>query len=108
MGFSASVPEMNDFSGKMQQKHDAIGGMITAAQQAATAVRNGKDFQGTAGDTFERAMENFLRAAQKLNDELNENAQKVKTIASQFSDNELENYKRIHAADVVEVPQLNM
>ncbi len=107
MGFKASAPQMDKFSQDMQKKHDDIGGLIQAAHGIADNVNN-PSFQGQAGRAFQSAMEEFLAAASKLNEELNTNAQTVKTIASQFSDSELENYKRIHAADMVEVPQLKM
>ncbi|NKY89185.1 WXG100 family type VII secretion target [Nocardia veterana] len=107
MGFSAKPEEVTAFGGRMEQKHTAIGQLIDAAWKRAEAL-SPTDYQGHSSTAFKNAMEEFLRSARALNDQLNENAQKIKTVAAQFSDSELENYKRIHATDMVEVPQLKM
>ncbi|MEV0433747.1 WXG100 family type VII secretion target [Nocardia sp. NPDC050413] len=102
MGFNATPAEIQAFSTRMKDKHDAIQGMITRAEGHASDV-NSPAFQGAAGQAFQNSMQEYLANAKKLNDALYQASDTVSTIASTIDDKEVEN-----AQQIIQSGQLNM
>ncbi|MEV0333029.1 WXG100 family type VII secretion target [Nocardia sp. NPDC050717] len=103
MGFNATPAEIQAFSTKMKDKHDAIQGMITRAEGHANDV-NSPAFQGAAGQAFQTSMREYLDNASKLNTALFEASDKVSQIAGLITDEEVDNASQIVKAG----PQLNI
>lgn len=102
MGFNATPAEIQAFSTRMKDKHDAIQGMITRAEGHANDV-NSPAFQGAAGQAFQTSMREYLDNATKLNNALYEASDTVSTIASKIDDAEVDN-----AQQIIQAQQLNM
>ncbi|MEU3010715.1 WXG100 family type VII secretion target [Nocardia asteroides] len=109
MGFSASPAEIQTFSQKMKDKHDAIDGMIRKSEGHATDVNN-PSFQGAAGQAFQTSMSDYLTAARALNEALYTASDNVASVASSISESEIDNAQQILAGAETgdSVPQLNL
>ncbi|GGN86118.1 WXG100 family type VII secretion target [Nocardia rhizosphaerihabitans] len=109
MGFSASPAEIQAFSTRMKDKHDAIDGMIRKSEGHATDVNN-PSFQGAAGRAFQASMTDYLAAARALNEALYTSSDNVASVASSISDSEIDNAQQILASGepADSVPQLNL
>ncbi|MFD6267787.1 WXG100 family type VII secretion target [Nocardia asteroides] len=97
MGFSADPGEIKIFSDNMKLKYDAINGMIQRADGLAQDV-NSPAFQGAAGEAFQRSMTSYLNAARSMNQKLHESSDKVSTVASTISEDEITNAQEILAS----------
>ncbi|MGW6423834.1 WXG100 family type VII secretion target [Nocardia sp. NPDC055053] len=110
MGFSASPAEIQAFSTRMKDKHDAIDGMIRNSESRANDVNN-PSFQGAAGKAFQTSMTEYLIAARALNEALYTASDNVASVASSISDSEIDNAQQFMATDPaadIPTPQLNM
>lgn len=94
MGFNATPEEIQVFSTRMKDKHDAIQGMITRAEGNANDV-NSPAFQGAAGQAFQTSMREYLDNAKKLNEALYQASDTVSSIAGKISDAEVDNAQQI-------------
>ncbi|MEV6216340.1 WXG100 family type VII secretion target [Nocardia sp. NPDC051833] len=107
MGFNATPAEIQAFSTKMKDKHDAIEGMIRNAEGHASDVNN-PAFQGAAGKAFQSTMGDYLTSARRLNEALYQASDTVSTIAATISDEEVDNAQQILAETAADTPTLNM
>ncbi|AHH15780.1 ESAT6-like protein [Nocardia nova SH22a] len=87
MPFHADAQQLAGFVQKMQDKHDAIGRMITNAHNHATTLQ-GPAFQGGAGTAFQNTFEQFLTSANKMNEALMQNSQNLKSAGAKYAEME--------------------
>lgn len=106
MGFNADPAEIQAFSTRMKDKHDAIEGMIRNAEGHASNVNN-PAFQGAAGKAFQQVMESYLVSARKLNEALYNTSENVASISRTITDEEVDNAQQI-IAETAEAPKLNI
>ncbi|WP_227984264.1 WXG100 family type VII secretion target [Nocardia spumae] len=90
MPFHADHEQLASFVREMQEKHDAIGKMITNSHNHATTLQ-GPAFQGGAGKAFQATFEQFLTSANKMNEALMQNSQNLKSAGEKYAEMEESN-----------------
>ncbi|MGA4785922.1 hypothetical protein A5780_30805 [Nocardia sp. 852002-20019_SCH5090214] len=104
MPFHAEGDQLNAFAQEMEKKHQDIAGMIQAAHGNATDLQ-GPAFQGGAGKAFQATFEQFLTAANKMNDALLQNSENLKSAGSKYAEMEEQNLS--HLQQSANSPSLN-
>ncbi|WP_167472212.1 WXG100 family type VII secretion target [Nocardia arthritidis] len=89
----ASPDALNTFSKTIQQKHSDLLteiGRVRTAEQTTTAT-----WDGEAKRAFEAFMEQYFTQAQKMNDKLQETAEKIVKAGTQYQDRDDQNAQAV-------------
>ncbi|MBB5912809.1 uncharacterized protein YukE [Nocardia transvalensis] len=112
MGLSADHAAFVRFKDTMQTKHDEISRLVTGAESSASTL-DGPAFKGGAGQMFKQTFQEFLRAANAMNETLMSNATNLEQVTKQFGSTEEDQISQLKAVNGslpggAPAPSLNM